>query len=66
MKKVKLIVGLGNPGLKYEKTRHNIGFDFIDQLCSDNNFSLKQNKKFYGLANKVNLFGHDIWLLIIY
>lgn len=28
-----LIVGLGNPGKKYEKTRHNIGFDAVDYIA---------------------------------
>ena len=34
-----LIIGLGNPGKKYLKTRHNIGFRIIDEFAKKNNFS---------------------------
>jgi len=39
-----LIVGLGNPGDKYHQTRHNIGFDILDEIAKDNNLSFKADK----------------------
>ena len=41
---MKLIVGLGNPGKEYEKTRHNVGFLLIDRLCDELNVTLDKNK----------------------
>ena len=39
-----LIVGLGNPEKKYDKTRHNIGFDTIDALADKYNISMNEKK----------------------
>lgn len=44
-----LIVGLGNPGNKYENTRHNVGFWAIDRLAKAWQISLSENRKFQGL-----------------
>jgi peptidyl-tRNA hydrolase, PTH1 family len=43
-----LIVGLGNPGSKYDQTRHNIGFEAIDVLARRWQISLAENRKFQG------------------
>ncbi|PIS34902.1 MAG: aminoacyl-tRNA hydrolase, partial [Parcubacteria group bacterium CG08_land_8_20_14_0_20_43_9] len=40
-----LIIGLGNPGLKFKNTRHNIGFEVLDQISKNSDFSVWVNKK---------------------
>ena len=35
-----LIVGLGNPGKKYQKTRHNLGFRVVDEIAANFQFSI--------------------------
>ncbi len=45
---IKLIVGLGNPGEKYEKTRHNIGFDVVDIIADNWQLDWRKNSRFKG------------------
>lgn len=45
---IQLIVGLGNPGSKYENTRHNAGFWFADELCRQLNGHFSPEAKFHG------------------
>ena len=57
-----LIVGLGNPGREYEKTRHNCGFRALDLLAE--NLGCKVDRlKFQGLYGQVNYNGQKVFLL---
>ncbi|MDJ0658976.1 MAG: aminoacyl-tRNA hydrolase [Crocosphaera sp.] len=47
-----LIVGLGNPEPKYDKTRHNIGFEIVDSLAETWQLSWKENRRFQGLITE--------------
>ena len=64
MTAIRLIVGLGNPGAQYRGTRHNAGADFVEELARQCGSSLQPESKFYGLAGRVTLSGHDLRLLI--
>ena len=57
-----LIVGLGNPGSKYEHTRHNCGFRAIDILAKDLGCKIDKGK-FQGLYGQVNYNGKNLFLL---
>lgn len=59
-----LIVGLGNPGAKYDQTRHNIGFEAIDTLARTWKIPLSENRKFQGIFGEgIGVKGQKIRLL---
>lgn len=45
---MKLIIGLGNPGKQYARTRHNIGFMCLEAYAHEHNLKFKYEKKFIG------------------
>tara|TARA_Y100001968_G_scaffold240533_1_gene224088 strand:- start:440 stop:1048 length:609 start_codon:yes stop_codon:yes gene_type:complete len=45
---LKLLVGLGNPGVEYHKTRHNVGFMVLEEIAKKNFCSFRDNKKLFG------------------
>ncbi len=59
---MKMIVGLGNPGKLYEKTRHNMGFIVIDNFAKSMGLSIDK-KKFNALYTDINVDGEKVLLV---
>ena len=59
---MKLVVGLGNPGIEYNNTRHNVGFRMLDKITSSLNVELCK-KKFDGQYGETILNGEKIIFL---
>jgi PTH1 family peptidyl-tRNA hydrolase len=60
---MRVVVGLGNPGKKYENTPHNIGFDVIDVLARRHDCKLKRSLRFRARVGKIAALGEDIFLV---
>lgn len=56
---MKLIVGLGNPGKKYENTRHNTGFQVMDEIAQELHVDITQ-KKFQALIGTTQVQGEKV------
>jgi PTH1 family peptidyl-tRNA hydrolase len=60
---VKLIAGLGNPGAEYQRTRHNAGFWFVDELARSCGASWRRESKLQCELARARIADVDVWLM---
>jgi len=60
---MKIVVGLGNPGLQYRSTKHNIGFEVVKALAKENGIKIKKVLHF-SLVGKGKIAGADVMLVL--
>ncbi len=59
---IQLIVGLGNPGPDYARTRHNAGFWLVDEIAHDLGTNFAHEKSFAGMVAKTRVNNEQVWL----
>lgn len=60
---LKLIVGLGNPGTEYSRTRHNAGFQFVDELAQRHGAIFRSEPRHRAEVARARIGAADLWLL---
>jgi PTH1 family peptidyl-tRNA hydrolase len=56
---IQLVAGLGNPGAKYEQTRHNAGFWFVDEVARQYNTAFRSESKYKSDVARCTIAGND-------
>jgi PTH1 family peptidyl-tRNA hydrolase len=60
---IAVVVGLGNPGPDYARTRHNAGYWLVDRLAARQGGNFRRESKFHGEVCRVSVEGNELWLL---
>lgn len=60
---MKMIVGLGNIGKKYEATRHNVGFMVVDEFAKQHNATFENKEKFKGFVAQTFIDGQKVLIV---
>ena len=60
---LKLIIGLGNPGEEYARTRHNAGFGFVEELARRHGGAFSLEPRHHGELARIRVGAADLWLL---
>ena len=58
---IRLVVGLGNPGKEYERTRHNAGFWLVERFAAASGVALRKDPKYQALVGRMEA---GAWLLL--
>lgn len=59
---IRVIVGLGNPGADYLRTRHNVGFWFLDMLAGEQRVAFRSTRRFHAETARITVDGTEVLL----
>jgi len=61
---IRLIAGLGNPGRRHERDRHNVGFWYVSRLAAQHRVDMRAEPRFHGVIGKMSHAQGEVWLVM--